>query len=510
MALIKGSSHGRGYLPALAAFGELLGTVTCTCALVLALALPLARWQPISAEHVHMLLAAAMATIGGAAAILGTVAARLLGDRRMSWLAAAVGSYCLVVLPLTIVRPSLVLEGPAPQAAWLAGQVIVVGLLVVSLRPPALLGPWTAGLVVGAGAFAAQAASELAAYLIGPSQVVVIPSALTATVLAGWGVVGLALLLAGYRDGSAALVGIALGLTMIACVQMYWATAEPGVRAAVVPFDQLRLLGLIVVFAGMLALARRALGVVRIERQAHEEEMRLAAVHLRRAAEQAAERDHELRNGVAGLSGITTLLSSSASSDEREGLRSAMLGELARLAAMIDGVDRDGDRTRVDVAAELHNLVHLRRATGAQIDLELGDGLCAAGSPAVFAQVLSNLLANCARHAAGTPVSIRAERRGPLIVVTVRDGGPGIPPGQEVAVLERGVRDPVTGGSGLGLYLCRRLLAGEGAELRIVPTERGTQGCTVIVELPVVPTSPRVPVAREVPVRPRIEEFHQR
>ena len=179
---------------------------------------------------------------------------------------------------------------------------------------------------------------------------------------------------------------------------------------------------------------------------AHDEEMRLAAVHLRRAAERAAERDHELRNGLAGLSGITTLLSSSATSDEREGLRSAMLTELARLAAMID----TGEPARSPAPAGRYDVAVELRAAGAaapgrrrRIGLRPpGAELFAAGKPAVLAQVMANLLANCARHAAGSAVRVQAARRGARIVVTVRDDGPGIPPGQELAVLERGVRDP--------------------------------------------------------------------
>lgn len=496
MRFIDGDGDGRNRetLPAIAALGELLGTVTCTSALVLTVAPPLTRSEPISAEHMHVLLTVAMAMIGAAAAILGTVAARLVGDGRLSWLAAAVAAYCLVVLPVTILWPSSVPEGAVSQAALLAGQVYVVGLLVVALRPPALLGAGTVWIVVGSSALSAQAAGDLVAHLATPRQGVILPVVLTAAVLGGWGVVGVVLLLAGFRDRNVALAGVALGLTVLAVVHLYWITAGRGVPVVDVQFDQLRLLGLIVVFAGMLRLTRRALGGVRTERLAHEEEMRLAAVHIQRAVDMAAERNHELRNGLASLSGITTLLSSSATGDH-EALRSAMLTELARLAAMIDSGERDGRlaaaHSSYDVALELTNLVTVRRAGGAKIRLELEDaGMRAVGSPVVLAQVMANLLANCARHAPGSLVSVSARRRGRRIVIAVRDSGPGIPPGQELAILERGVRHPRTGGEGLGLYLSGRLLSSEGGELRIQPTWPGSKGCTVLVELTATPNTP--------------------
>jgi two-component system, OmpR family, sensor kinase len=488
MGLTTGAGRTRETLPTMAALGELLGTVTCTSALILAVAPPLVRWEPISAENVHVLLTAAMATIGAAAAILGTVTARLIGDRRLAWLAAAVASYCLVVLPVTILRPTSVPDGAVGQATWLAGQVFVVGLLVVALRPPALLGAGTAWAAVAASALCAQAASSLAVSLATPRQSVLVPAVLTAVVVAGWAVVGFALLLAGYRDRDVALAGVALGLTLLAGVHLYRTASGPAAHGVDLRFDQLRLLGLIVVFAGMLRLARHALGEVRTERVAHDEDMRLAAVHMRRAADQAAERDHELRNGLAGLSGITTLLSSTASTDEREGLRSTMLSELARLAEMIDGTGAVPAGGRYDVVVELRHQVQIHRAAGTRISLQLESGeLYAVGSPVVVAQVMANLLGNCARHAPGASVCVEAVGRGARIEITVSDDGPGIPAGQERAVLERGVRHPQTGGSGLGLYLSRQLLSGEGGALRIQP---GGAGCTVVVELPAASANP--------------------
>ena len=490
MALSKTDGRKRESCTTMAGLGELLGTVTCTSALVLAVALPLTRWEPVSTEQTHSLLTVAMATIGAAAAILGTVAARLTGDIRLSCIAAAVACHCMVVLPVTVLRPSTVPEGAVPQVAWLAGLVFVVGLLVVGLRPPALLGLSNAWIAIGAGALVALVACELAAQMTGARPPLIVPAVLSIAVLAGWSAVGFALLFVGYHDRNMALGGIAVGLTVLASVHLYWTTAG-AVRGGDLLFDQLRLFGLVVVFAGMLGLARRALVVVRAERLAHDEEMRLAAVQLQRAADQAAERDHDLRNGLAGLSGITTLLSSSATSDEREALRSLMLTELARLSAMIDGTDQDrrsGAPTSYDVGVELHKLVNAHRTTGAEILVEPAQtGLRALGSPAVLARVMANLLANCARHAPGSAVWVGAGRCNQRILVTVRDEGPGISSGQELAVLERGVRDRRAGGHGLGLYLSRRLLAGEGADLRILPRGPGSTGCTVVVELPVAP-----------------------
>ena len=71
----------------------------------------------------------------------------------------------------------------------------------------------------------------------------------------------------------------------------------------------------------------------------------LAAARLaqQRTDELVAERDHELRNGLAGLAGITHLLS--ADGHEHETLRHAVLAELGRLHMILDGpLDEPGSR----------------------------------------------------------------------------------------------------------------------------------------------------------------------
>jgi two-component system OmpR family sensor kinase len=92
----------------------------------------------------------------------------------------------------------------------------------------------------------------------------------------------------------------------------------------------------------------------------------------------------------------------------------------------------------------------------------------------VVAQVVTNLLANCARHAPGSRIEVRARHDDGFLVVEVYDDGPGAPAGSEETLVEEGVTGAVTGGSGLGLSVSRRLLAAQGGGMRVLPmTGRG-------------------------------------
>jgi len=102
-------------------------------------------------------------------------------------------------------------------------------------------------------------------------------------------------------------------------------------------------------------------------------------------------------------------------------------------------------------------------------------------------QVLSNLIENAVRHTpAGTEIRINVERDATEAVVTVSDGGPGIP---ETA-LER-LFDPFVraakrkggpGGVGLGLAIARGLVEAHGG--RITATNRAEGGATFRFTLP--------------------------
>jgi len=97
---------------------------------------------------------------------------------------------------------------------------------------------------------------------------------------------------------------------------------------------------------------------------------------------------------------------------------------------------------------------------------------------------VTNLLANCARHAPGSPVRLNAYAADERVVVEVHDEGPGLPPGREQEVLERGTTAAATGGSGLGLHVSARLLRERAGDLRVLPRQPHERGFTVRMELP--------------------------
>jgi signal transduction histidine kinase len=101
--------------------------------------------------------------------------------------------------------------------------------------------------------------------------------------------------------------------------------------------------------------------------------------------------------------------------------------------------------------------------------------------PSRIRQVLANLVANSTKYAGpDARVSISARRLDArTVAVTVADDGVGIEPDERDRVFERFYRgrwahESRIAGSGLGLYLCRRLIESHGGWIRIDATVRGT------------------------------------
>ncbi|GAA3246418.1 hypothetical protein GCM10017691_54490 [Pseudonocardia petroleophila] len=410
---------------------------------------------------------------GVAATILMVVAAWLSASRRARRVAAAVGVYTAVALLLNAVR--------ADGGVWaLVGSVAVLavaGLLALASRPSWRMGRGRGVAVAVTGGTVPMAVVALLAPDHTPP-----PDLVRWVDLVAWAVVGAAgLLLVGRgvviehpllrRTGLAfAALGSAHAVGTL--------TGRPLLAGAL----ELGAVAMLLVAAGTLMVA--AIGA--IGRQQELSRSRLAEVEAVMAS--VAERDHELRNVVAGLSGAASVLRDDevGRSDDGRRLLLAAAAELARLQQMLDGpVPTHGP---AHVATVLEDLAVVHRATGLDVDVDVVGAPEAAVDPAVLAQVITNLLVNCRRHAPGASVALRARVRSGQVRIEVADDGPGLCAPPDV-VLRRGVRGPTSSGDGLGLAITADLVERHRGTFSLV----SGAGCTAVLELPAVGCRAPVP-----------------
>jgi signal transduction histidine kinase len=145
------------------------------------------------------------------------------------------------------------------------------------------------------------------------------------------------------------------------------------------------------------------------------------------------------------------------------------LSDIARRAASLLGVRAADSKVRIDAPSEDEDLMAL-------------------GDFRRTLQIMVNLVSNAVRYSPeGGMVWIRTEREGDLCALIVADMGKGIAEEDQTRIFERFERvDPTEpGGSGLGLYISRRLARAMGGDI-IVDSAPG-KGARFVLTLPAAP-----------------------
>ncbi len=216
---------------------------------------------------------------------------------------------------------------------------------------------------------------------------------------------------------------------------------------------------------------------------------------------------HDLRTPLALISAyVDTLLGLELDADARRRAVEGIGNAARRLDDLVEEI--------LDVAHLEADRIALRRgrtSVGSIIGRVAGEFGDAPGTPPIdvtippdlpavdvdpdrVAQVLDNLVANASKY--GPPdgrIRIRASVRERMVVVSVQDEGAGIDAAEREQVFERffrgrDARRRGIPGSGLGLYVCRRLVEAHGGEIWVDDQAPGT---SISFTLPIAPSRGR-------------------
>ena len=102
-----------------------------------------------------------------------------------------------------------------------------------------------------------------------------------------------------------------------------------------------------------------------------------------------------------------------------------------------------------------------------------------------FDAVVRNLLQNAVVHGGARRVTVRVDQRDPGNVrVTLADDGRGVAPELVDGLGQPFARSAQTGGTGIGLFVCRQLVARMNGAMRFVRPAPDERGFTVVLDLP--------------------------
>lgn len=205
---------------------------------------------------------------------------------------------------------------------------------------------------------------------------------------------------------------------------------------------------------------------------------------------------HELRSPLARMQLALSILERKAGPDGQSYVRDlmedveTMTGLTDELLAFAKAELSAGSikLEPVNVFDGVQRAVRAEARDGAGVEVDVAPNLAIAADPEFLFRSVSNLLRNAVRYAGGEgPIAISAERRGPLVRITVADSGPGIP---EHAVdkvftpffrLDES-RNRKTGGTGLGLAIVRSCV--EACHGSVEARNRKPHGLEVVMTFP--------------------------
>jgi PAS domain S-box-containing protein len=214
---------------------------------------------------------------------------------------------------------------------------------------------------------------------------------------------------------------------------------------------------------------------------------------------------HELRTPLAAIYGAALTLrrrDMPPDQPERAELLSVISSESERLARIVNDILWTSriESGGLQVTVEACDGGELATAVVRAAEVQLPENLTLrlevpGGLPRVLAdadkvrQVLANLVENAIKYSPdGGTVELCVEPVGERVRFVVSDEGLGIPAQEQERIFEKFYRlDPNltrgVGGTGLGLYICRELVARMGGTIRVEASAPG-QGSTFVVELP--------------------------
>lgn len=216
-------------------------------------------------------------------------------------------------------------------------------------------------------------------------------------------------------------------------------------------------------------------------------------------AEFASSVTHELRTPLTQIQlfAETLQLERARSAESRRGAVDAIVRETRRLVQMVENVlavsrvGRPSERLfrrpeRVDQLVEevMAGFAPLFRQRGITPVVLTGGPAIAAVDAEAVRRILINLVDNAVRHApGGKAVTVSATLADHMLTLTVEDEGPGIPAGDADRLWRPYERGELTGGSGLGLAVVRRLVELCGGQVTLGRGQAG--GARFVVLLPI-------------------------
>lgn len=218
---------------------------------------------------------------------------------------------------------------------------------------------------------------------------------------------------------------------------------------------------------------------------------------LRREAVSAL--SHDLKNPLSAIDGYAEMVAEAtpvARDDYMRRIRQSARQALDLVhneldAAAVEGRGMVVHRERVNLNELVENVVDVYRASAAAKGVRLtaapvGHRIILSADPQLLSRAIGNLVSNAVKYTdTSGQVEITTASQAGLVMVSIRDSGCGITPATQARLFQKYSRlatGTAVEGSGLGLYIVRRIAEAHGGSVGVI-SDAG-QGSTFTLSLP--------------------------
>lgn len=207
---------------------------------------------------------------------------------------------------------------------------------------------------------------------------------------------------------------------------------------------------------------------------------------------------HELKTPIAvARLNLETLQRYPLDTEKRDRLLKTTLEETSRLnfltnnilvATQLAGKDFRTEMTELDLVCLVRDCIRdfQKRFPNREINHSFPEEVVLQGDPLLLQIMINNLLENAQKYAPrNTPIELNLSLTTKTIQLEVVDNGPGIPPAERKRIFDRfyrieNERTRKTAGTGLGLYLCKKIAATHRADIWV--SDHLPQGSKFVVQ----------------------------
>ncbi|MFW6196876.1 MAG: sensor histidine kinase, partial [Thermoplasmatota archaeon] len=199
---------------------------------------------------------------------------------------------------------------------------------------------------------------------------------------------------------------------------------------------------------------------------------------------------HDLGNKLQVTSGFLELIEGDSLTEKESQFLEDSLNSIDEGIELIENVrtlnklDRDEELKSIDLDETIRESVERHMDLSAEKGIEMVDEMeehLEVEGGVLLKELFSNLIENSLNHSEGTEIRISAVEGEDMIEVVIEDDGKGVPDDKKEEILEIGNKGEESSGSGLGMYLVRRIAEIYGGGISVEDSSLG--GAKFVVSL---------------------------